>query len=91
MCCLQKGLLLANSSLKTNIVTTKELSEILKISPKTLYQWVALGQIPSIKLNGALRFDIEEITQWIQSCKKEPGSGYNPFTKLEARKGGQSK
>ncbi len=80
-----------NSLLKKNIVTTKELSEVLQVSPKTLYQWAALGQIPSMKLNGALRFDIEDIIQWIRSCKKDPDSRYNPLTKLEARKGGQNR
>jgi excisionase family DNA binding protein len=80
-----------NSSLKKNIVTTKELSEMLKINPKTLYQWAALGQIPSMKLNGALRFDIEDIMQWIRSCKKDQLPGYNSLAKLEARKGGQNR
>jgi excisionase family DNA binding protein len=72
------------------IITVKELSELLKVKNKTLYQWAELGQIPHIKINGSLRFDIEDIKQWIQSCKKDQGSGYNPLTKLEARKGGRN-
>ena len=79
-----------NYSLKTNILTTKELSEILKVKPKTLYQWAALGQIPSIKLNGALRFDLTDIQEWVKNCKKEPHSSYNPFTQARGpRKGGR--
>ncbi len=72
------------------IVTVKELSELLRVKNKTLYQWAELGQIPHIKINGSLRFDIEDIKQWIQSCKKDQDSGYNPLAKLEARKGGQN-
>jgi excisionase family DNA binding protein len=73
-----------------NILTTKQLSEILKVKPKTLYQWAALGQIPSIKLNGALRFDLTDIQAWIKNCKKEPHSSYNPFTQARGpRKGGK--
>jgi excisionase family DNA binding protein len=72
-----------------NITTIKELSKILKVKEKTLYQWAELGQIPCIKLNGCLRFDMNEINQWIKSCKKEAPAGYNPFTQASRpRKGG---
>jgi excisionase family DNA binding protein len=55
------------------LITVKELSEILSVKPKTIYQWVELGQIPCIKLNGTVRFDLEDIKVWIDSCKR----GYN--------------
>ncbi len=67
------------------ILTVKELSELIKVKPKTLYQWAELGQIPCIKLNGALRFDYNDILNWIESCKKEPLSGYNPLVSHQAR------
>ncbi len=63
-----------------NIATIEELSKILRVKKKTLYQWAELGQIPCIKLNGCLRFDMNEIDQWIKACKKHTSSGYNPFT-----------
>jgi excisionase family DNA binding protein len=72
------------------ILNIKELSQLLSVKEKTLYQWVALQQIPHIKLNGSLRFDIEDIRQWISSCKKNPVSGYNPFVQTRGpRKGGK--
>ncbi|RJO61770.1 DNA-binding protein [candidate division WS5 bacterium] len=75
-----------------NIVTIAELSKILKVKEKTLYQWAELGQIPSLKLNGCLRFDLNEIFEWVKSCKREPHSGYNPFTQSgSSRKGGDMK
>lgn len=73
------------------IITIKELAAFLKVKTKTLYQWAELGQIPSLKLNGSLRFDHDDIMKWIAACKREPVSGYNPFTKLEALKGGGKK
>lgn len=75
-----------------DLITVQELSHILKIKVKTLYQWAELGQIPSLKLNGCLRFDLNEIYQWINSCKKEPHSSYNPLiTQARSpRKGGDS-
>jgi predicted site-specific integrase-resolvase len=72
------------------ITTTKQLSEFLKVKPKTLYQWAELGQIPCIKLNGALRFDMDEIRRWIDICKKAVTSGYNPLVQARGpRKGGK--
>jgi excisionase family DNA binding protein len=66
------------SSIK--IVTIRELSKILKVKEKTLYQWAELGQIPCIKFNGCLRFDLDDIMQWKKDCTKEPTAGYNPLT-----------
>jgi excisionase family DNA binding protein len=72
------------------LVGVKEIAEILNVKPPTLYQWAELGQIPCVKLNGSLRFDVDDIMNWIKSCKKEVTSGYNPLTQARSpRKGGQ--
>jgi excisionase family DNA binding protein len=72
------------------LIGVKEVAEILNVKPSTLYQWAELGQIPCFKLNGSLRFDIEDIMIWIKSCKKEVTSSYNPFTQARGpKKGGQ--
>ncbi|HAM50291.1 MAG TPA: hypothetical protein DCP92_06205 [Nitrospiraceae bacterium] len=71
------------------IITIKELSEFLKVAPKTLYQWAEQKQIPCLKLNGTLRFDMDEIRIWLDSCKRSTALGYNPLSRLEARKGGK--
>lgn len=54
-----------------DIVTIKELSEFLKVKPSTLYSWVHGGTIPFYKLNGLLRFDMNEILRWIEASKPE--------------------
>lgn len=75
---------------KVKLLSIKEVSEILNVKPATLYQWAELGQIPCIKLNGALRFDIDEIMKWVKSCKKEVSSGYNPLVQTRSpMKGGK--
>ncbi len=72
------------------ILTIKELSEIINVKVKTLYQWAELGQIPCIKMHGALRFDFDDIMEWINSCKRDTYSGYNPLTQARGpRKGGK--
>jgi len=72
------------------IVGVKEVSEFLNVKPSTLYQWAELGQIPCFKFNGCLRFDIEDIMNWIKSCKKNAVSSYNPLVQTRSpKKGGK--
>jgi len=49
------------------IVTIKEVSEFLKVKQSTLYSWVNQKRIPSFKLNGLWRFDMEEIEGWVKT------------------------
>jgi excisionase family DNA binding protein len=72
------------------LLDVKETAQILGVKPSTLYQWAELGQIPCLKINGCLRFDMEDIMTWIKSCKKDVSSSYNPFTQARGpRRGGQ--
>lgn len=70
------------------IVTVKELSELIKVKEKTLYQWAELGQIPCIKLHGCLRFDWDDIQAWMKDCKKDAHTGYNILTQSRSPKKG---
>lgn len=72
------------------LLTVKDVALMLSAKESTVYQWAELGQIPCIKLNGSLRFDIDDISVWIESCKKQVTSAYNPLLRLEARKGGEN-
>lgn len=51
------------------LVSVKELSTFLHVKESTLYSWVHDGSIPFYKLNGLLRFDMEEIQQWVKDSK----------------------
>jgi excisionase family DNA binding protein len=69
--------------------SAKDIAEMLNVKPSTVYQWAELGQIPCIKLNGCLRFDLEDILSWVKSCKKAALSEYNPLIQTRGpRKGG---
>jgi excisionase family DNA binding protein len=70
------------------LLTVKEIAEMLGVKPKTIYQWVLLGQIPFYKLNGSVRFDLDDIRGWVLTCKKSPTAGYNPLIQARSpRKG----
>jgi excisionase family DNA binding protein len=62
------------------IITIKAVAALLKVKEKTLYQWAESKQIPCLKINGALRFDLDDIQEWIASCKSTPSGGYNAIT-----------
>jgi len=64
------------------LVTIKIASEFLMVKQSTLYSWVHNGSIPFHKLNGLIRFDMDELETWVKASKKsvyqiniEPKSG----------------
>lgn len=50
-------------------MTVKEVAEHLGIKSKTVYAWANGGKLPAFKIHGALRFRIEDITAFINTCK----------------------
>ncbi len=62
------------------LITIEELSDLLKVKKSTLYSWVHYGTIPFYKLNGLLRFEMDEIMEWVKGSKPEPCS---PIGKLK--------
>jgi len=64
-----------------NFVTVKELSEFLKVKQSTLYSWVHSGTVPYYKLNGLLRFDMDDVMEWVKSSKASPPKADIPVKK----------
>ncbi len=54
------------------LVSIKEISEFLKVKEPTLYSWVRNGTLPSYKLKGLLRFDMDEIKEWVKNSRFNP-------------------
>jgi excisionase family DNA binding protein len=72
--------------------TVHDVAVLLRVSKKTVYQWAELRVLPSMKLSGSLRFDLDDVESWIRQCKRENDSCYNPFaqTTNSPRKGGRN-
>jgi len=51
------------------ILTAKQVAELLQMKSSTVYAWRSKGLF-FLKMNGLLRFDEEEIVQWVKSCKR---------------------
>lgn len=49
-----------------NILTIRDVAELLKINEKTVYKLVADAKIPGFKVGGSWRFDHATISRWIE-------------------------
>lgn len=49
------------------LLNINEVSEYLGISIRTLYQWTSQRRIPHFKQGNMIRFDIEELDQFIKA------------------------
>lgn len=56
------------------IVDIATLSKYLSISKNTIYSWVNQRRIPYHKVGSLLRFDINQIDEWLKANKKEANS-----------------
>jgi len=48
------------------ILTIREVAELLKINEKTAYRLAADGKIPGFRVGGSWRFRRSDIDQWIE-------------------------
>ena len=71
------------------LLDVKEIAQILNVKPSTVYQWSELRQIPCFKLNGSLRFDLDDINKWIQDCKRPAQTSYNPLVQTRSPRKGE--
>ena len=51
------------------LLDISQLSEIINIKKKTIYDWTHKGLIPYIKVGRLLRFDLNDIERWLKSNK----------------------
>jgi excisionase family DNA binding protein len=51
------------------LLTVKDMATRLQVKEKTIYAWASQGKIPSVKVNGVIRFDARAIEQWLQTCQ----------------------
>lgn len=45
-------------------LTLKELAEMLKVKPRTIYAWVSDKRIPFERKGGLLRFRLDAVVAW---------------------------
>jgi len=58
------------------LLTISQLSELIQVSTKTIYQWTHTGFIPHIKLPKGIRFKSVDIEKWLQKRLKKGRKSY---------------
>ena len=58
-------------SILAKIMTTKELSQYLKLHPITICKYASRGDIPAVRIGRNWRFNKEAIDDWISGGQKE--------------------
>lgn len=54
------------------MITTKELAKHLKVHENTIGRYVKQG-MPRIKVNKAVRFDLDAVIKWLEEQSKKKG------------------
>ena len=52
-------------------LSPQELSQYLNLSIQTIYEWTSQKKIPYIKLGRLVKFDQQEIDEWVKMQKIE--------------------
>lgn len=47
------------------LLTVQDLSDLLQVSPKTIYQWTHTGFVPHYRFPKGIRFSQEKIERWL--------------------------
>jgi excisionase family DNA binding protein len=55
------------------VLTVRDLSNYLKVSPSTIYRLIKTGQLPAFRVGSDWRFNVEEIDRWRVEREKNPG------------------
>jgi PTS system nitrogen regulatory IIA component len=61
---LQKGELVM---IQESLMTIEDLAVYLKVTRRTIYEWVKNRKIPAVKLIGQWRFKKDKIDAWIEN------------------------
>ena len=67
-----KGHAMTQVSVSDDLLTVNEVAEKLKISPHTVRYWVQERKVPFMKIGKRLRFDPQELAQWLETKRVNP-------------------
>jgi excisionase family DNA binding protein len=60
------------SETPSQLMIAAEIALWLRMGCSTVYEWAATGKIPSVKINGAIRFVRSDIEHWINNRSSMP-------------------
>jgi len=64
----------SNDSALQNLVTVAGIAQALAVSTSLIYKWVNDGIIPHYRFGKAIRFDINQVEEWLKTKSVRPTS-----------------
>jgi excisionase family DNA binding protein len=55
-------------------LSTAESAKRLGVTPRTLYRFIDEGQLPAYRFGRVIRLKAEEVDEFIEACRIEPGT-----------------
>lgn len=55
-----------NMDITAGLMTIEDLAAYLKVSRRTIYDWLKRNKVPALKIVGQWRFQKDRIDSWIQ-------------------------
>ena len=55
-----------------DLLTVEELSKRINVKKSTIYLWTHLDYIPHIKIGRLVRFDWDDVENWLETKKESP-------------------
>jgi len=59
-----------HNMINNNLMTIEDLADYLKVTRRTIYDWLKHNKIPALKLVGQWRFKKDKIDDWLDSSTK---------------------
>ena len=59
-----------STGVEKRLFTVLEAAEYLGLAEQTVRQWASMRKIPCVKLGTALRFDVSDLDEWIDSNRQ---------------------
>ena len=69
------------------LMTAKQVSELIEVKPSTVYQWVHLGLIPYVKIGKCVRFKKDELFRWIDKNHRRERVSFKTVERQLAKHG----
>ena len=58
------------------LLTIHQLSELIQIKPRTIYDWVHIGFIPHYRFPKGVRFREKDVFEWLERRKRKGRKSY---------------
>jgi excisionase family DNA binding protein len=68
-------------------LSTQDAARRLGITPRTLYRFIDVGELPAYRLGRVIRLKAEDVAAFIEASRIEPGSLEHLYPDTSAKKG----